>query len=74
MPGVGDQNVARDIILLECLQDALDLLASAEFAPAFGNSTDLADYRWGKLHRIVFGHFLGGPFDIPPPGSPLNVA
>jgi penicillin amidase len=23
------------------------------------------DYRWGKLHRIVFDHPLGGPFNIP---------
>ena len=24
------------------------------------------DYRWGKLHRIVFEHPLGGPFNVPP--------
>ncbi len=73
VPGVADQDVARDIILLESLQNGLDLLASPEFAPAFGGSTDLNDYRWGKLHRVVFAHPLGGPFNIPPAGSPDNV-
>ena len=34
-----------------------------------GNSTNLDDYRWGKLHRIVLAHQLGGPFDIPPAGG-----
>jgi len=33
------------------LQMALDTLASDEFAPAFGNSTNVLDYRWGMLHR-----------------------
>jgi penicillin amidase len=48
------------------LQQALDLLASDEFAPAFANSTDVMDYAWGKLHRIVFDHPLGvDPFNIP---------
>jgi cysteine-rich repeat protein len=74
VPGVADQDVARDIILLSTLQAGLDLLASDEFAPAFANSTNLEDYRWGKLHRIVFSSFLGGPFDVPPPGSPSNLA
>jgi penicillin G amidase len=59
---------ARDVILLKALQDALALLASNEFAPAFANSTNQSDYRWGKLHRIVFDHPLGGPFNIPGPG------
>ena len=74
VPGVSDQDVARDIILLESLQQGLDLLASNEFAPAFNNSTDLADYRWGKLHRIVLAHPLGGSLNIPPPGSPDNLS
>ncbi len=56
----------RDFVLLGSLQTALDRLASDEFAPAFDNSTDLNDYRWGKLHRIVFSHPLGSvPFNIP---------
>jgi penicillin amidase len=60
---------ARDWILLENLRKALDLLASDEFGPAFSNSTDQDDYRWGSLHRIVFDHPLGGPFNIPPAGG-----
>jgi cysteine-rich repeat protein len=73
VPGVADQNVARDVIILQSLLDGLDLLASDDFAPAFGNSTDLDDYNWGKLHRIVFSHPLGGPFNIPPDGHPSNL-
>ncbi len=74
VPGVEDQEVARDIILLQAIGNGLDLLASPEFAPAFGQSTDMSTYNWGKLHRIVFRHPLGGSFDIPPPGSPDNLA
>ncbi len=59
----------RDLILLRNLRAALDLLASDEFAPAFGNSTDQDDYRWGFLHRIVMDHPLGGPFSVPPAGG-----
>jgi len=56
----------RDFVLLASLQGALDLLASDEFAPAFNNSTNLDDYRWGKLHRIVFEHPLDTvPFNVP---------
>lgn len=52
------------------LQMALDLLASDEFAPAFANSTDVMDYRWGKLHRIVFRHPLNSdPFNVPNGGG-----
>ena len=57
--------VGRDTAVLRALKSALDLAASPAFAPAFGGSTNLADYRWGKLHRIVFRHPLGGPFSIP---------
>ena len=57
------------------LQQALDLLASDEFAPAFANSTDVMDYRWGKLHRIVFAHPLGiDPFNIPNGGNFMDLA
>ncbi|AVP96834.1 penicillin acylase family protein [Ahniella affigens] len=59
---------ARDFLLLKAMADALTLLASDEFAPAFAKSTQLNDYRWGKLHRIVFEHPLHGPFDIPGQG------
>ena len=56
----------RDTAVLQSLKDALDLLASDTFASAFGNSTQQDDYRWGKLHRIVLAHPLGGPFSIGP--------
>ncbi len=57
------------------LQQALDLLASDEFAPAFANSDDIMDYRWGKLHRIVFDHALrSDPFNIPNGGGFMDLA
>lgn len=58
-------DVRRDCILLGSLKQGLDLLASDEFAPAFANSTNQGDYRWGKLHRIVFDHPLGAQLSIP---------
>lgn len=60
--------VRRDTLILKSIADALALLASDEFKPAFNNSTNLNDYRWGKLHRIVFRHPLGGPYNTPPAG------
>ena len=69
VPGVADAPTRRDIVVLEALVDTLDLLASDDFAPAFANSDNQDDYRWGKLHRIVFRHPLGGVepnFNIPP--------
>jgi len=57
------------------LQMALDRLASDEFAPAFANSTDVMDYSWGKLHRIVFNHtFNTDPFDVPNGGGFSDLA
>ena len=56
----------RDLLVLQSLSGALDLLAGPAFEPAFHGSTRQEDYRWGKLHRIVFSHPLGGPFDVPP--------
>jgi len=56
---------ARDFIILASLKQALDLLASDEFAPAFNNSNDINDYRWGKLHRISFDHPLGASLSVP---------
>jgi penicillin amidase len=64
----------RDFVLLQNLRAALDLLAGDEFAPAFGNSTDQDDYRWGYLHRIVFDHPLDGPFSVPPAGGFQHLA
>jgi penicillin amidase len=65
---------ARDTIILRSLKEALDLLASNTFAAAFGRSTNQEDYRWGRLHRIVFDHPLRGPFDIPSAGGFSNVS
>lgn len=60
-----DAATRRDCVLLGSLKSGLDLLASDAFAPAFANSTNLMDYRWGKLHRIVFDHPLGEALSIP---------
>lgn len=57
--------VERDIIILQSLKEALDLLASDAYAKAFNKSTNLRDYRWGRLHRITFAHILGAPFSTP---------
>src|SRR5206468_2746877 len=68
-PGRGPSDCAedhRDILLLQALRSALDKLSGDEFKDAFGKSKNLADYRWGKLHRIVFEHVLRGPFNVPP--------
>ncbi len=56
---------ARDFLILASLNQALAAFAGDEFAPAFNNSTDVMDYRWGKLHRIVFDHPLGAPLSLP---------
>ena len=63
--GAPDAATARDVILLKALSDGLGLLASADLSAAFGGSTHQNDYRWGRLHRIVFEHPLGGPFNLP---------
>ncbi len=56
----------RDFVMLKSLADALDLLAGPAFAAAFGGSSHQADYRWGRLHRIVFdGLATGGPWNVP---------
>jgi penicillin amidase len=67
VPDAPDPASARDFVLLKSLRDGLDQLASDAFAAAFGNSTNLADYHWGALHRFVLEHPLGGPFNIPGP-------
>lgn len=69
VPGVDEAATRRDILVLTSLADALDLLASDAFAPAFANSTEQDDYRWGRLHRIVLAHPLGTVepnFNAPP--------
>jgi penicillin amidase len=67
--GVAAAEDRRDLVLLQSLADALALAASDGFRPAFGGSTKQDDYRWGRLHRIVFRSDLGGPFSIPPSGD-----
>lgn len=62
----GDGLAKVQTVLLASLSDALNRLASPEFAAAFAGSTDLFDYRWGLLHRIVFDSPLGPPFSVPP--------
>ena len=69
VPGIADAADRRDFLVLKSLGDALDLAAGDDFAPAFGNSTNQSDYRWGKLHRITFTSPLGAPFTIPSQGN-----
>jgi len=64
-PAAPSREDARDFLILASLQQALDKMAGDDFAAAFGNSTDLDDYRWGKLHRIVFSHPLGDSLSVP---------
>src|SRR4051794_5750101 len=64
----------RDLIILTSLKQALELAASPAFEPAFGGSTDQADYRWGRLHRVIFFHPLGPPFSIPPGAGFTDLA
>ena len=65
-----------ELVLGQRTRDAaLDLLASPAFADAYGGSTDQDDYRWGKLHRIVFKHpFNADPFNIPNGGGFMDLA
>ena len=69
VPGVAVAEDRRDYVLINSLAEGLALLASEAFAPAFAASTNLADYRWGKLHRITFAHPLGGVLSVPPAGG-----
>ncbi len=63
----------RDVALLSALRAALDRLASDAFAPAYANSTNQDDYRWGKLHRITFDHPFLGTASIPPAAGFADV-
>lgn len=60
-----DAALRRDCVLLGSVNEALEYLASEAFAPAFGGSTHLSDYRWGRLHRISFRHLLGDALSVP---------
>jgi penicillin amidase len=57
--GVSDAATRRDIVILKSLADGMGMLASSDFAAAFNRSTNLGDYQWGKLHRVVFSHLMG---------------
>jgi penicillin amidase len=64
--GLTDPAQRRDYVMLKSLADALDRLQSDAFKEAFHNSSNQDDYRWGRLHRIVFdGLVVGGPYSIP---------
>ena len=69
VPGVARAADRRDIVILRSLRLALEALASPAFADAFNGSTNQSDYRWGRLHRTVLAHPIGGPFNIPPAGG-----
>ncbi len=64
-PAAPTREDARDFVILASLKQALDKMAGDDFAAAFSNSTDLDDYRWGKLHRISFSHPLGASLTVP---------
>jgi penicillin amidase len=77
IPGVNaSPEVRRDAIVLSSLKDGLDLLAGERFADAFGGSTNQNDYRWGKLHRVTFGHRFGSlapQFSVPTAGGFMDL-
>lgn len=60
----------RDFALLFALHWALNDLAGPSYEAAFNRSTNMDDYRWGKLHRVEFDHPLNtAPFNVPPAGG-----
>jgi penicillin amidase len=72
--GAPTPEAARDYLLLKSMRDALNLLAGSSFAAAYNGSTNQNDYRWGRLHRIVFDAPLGGPFNIPDANATYGFA
>jgi penicillin G amidase len=71
--GAPSPDAARDIVILRSLVEGLDALAGPSYEAAFARSTNQSDYRWGKLHRIVFDHPLGAPFNVPNAGGFSDV-
>jgi penicillin amidase len=57
------------VLILRSLSRALDLLAGPEYADAFQRSTSQDDYRWGRLHRVMFDSPAGAAFSVPTAGS-----
>lgn len=66
VPGIADAATRRDLVILRSLSDALDRLAGEEYADSFQRSTNQDDYRWGRLHRVMLDHPIGGAFSTPP--------
>ncbi|HSR52597.1 MAG TPA: penicillin acylase family protein [Acidobacteriota bacterium] len=64
----------RDLIILQSLNEALSVLSGPTLAPAFNFSSNQSDYRWGRLHRVMLNHPLGGAFSIPPSGGLSSLA
>jgi penicillin amidase len=71
---LADADDRRDHALLSALRTALDALASSTFQAAFGNSTNVDDWRWGKLHRITFDHRTDATASLPPAGGFTDLA
>lgn len=70
VPNAPSPEAARDFVLLRSLRQGLELLSSEAFRPAFNGSTNIDDYRWGRLHRVTFRHPIGSVaplFNIPGP-------
>jgi penicillin G amidase len=65
-PGVADPADRQALAILRAVRAGLDRLAGPDFDLAYGGSTRLADYRWGRLHRLTLDSPLGGPFSAPP--------
>ncbi len=64
LPGQSPET-QRDFIILKSLLAGLDELAGPNFTLAYGNSQNLNDYRWGKIHRVFIPHILGIDFSLP---------
>ena len=65
----------RDYALLTALVLSLSELEGPTYEAAFDGSSDMDDYRWGKLHRVVFDHPLDTqPFNIPSAGGFADVS
>jgi penicillin amidase len=75
VPGVASAADRRDIVILKSLRDGLNMLATK----AFFGSTNQNDYRWGRLHRVVFAHPLDAAdpahavFSLPPNGASFST-
>ena len=65
VPGIAAAADRRDFVILNSVRAGLEMLKT----PAFFDSANQEDYRWGRLHRIEFTHPLGSVFSIPPAGG-----